>query len=56
MSQATASKDAFFNAIADQRGRLEFAGEPSACRPDSLNMLKTKLDEAKMKMTQLINR
>ena len=56
MSQATASKDSFFNAIVDQRA-LEFAGE-SLRKADLIrwNMLKTKLDEAKMKMTQLINR
>ncbi|MBK5195986.1 MAG: RagB/SusD family nutrient uptake outer membrane protein, partial [Proteiniphilum sp.] len=56
MSQATASKEAFFNAIADQRA-LEFAGE-SLRKADLIrwNLLKTKLDEAKTKMTQLINR
>jgi hypothetical protein len=56
MSQATASKDAFFNAIVEQRA-LEFAGE-SLRKADLIrwNLLKTKLDEAKMKMTQLINR
>jgi hypothetical protein len=56
MTQATANKDAFFNAIVEQRA-LEFAGE-SLRKADLIrwNLLKTKLDEAKMKMTQLINR
>ncbi|MDD3787732.1 MAG: RagB/SusD family nutrient uptake outer membrane protein [Petrimonas sp.] len=56
MAQATASKEAFFNAIVDQRA-LEFAGE-SLRKADLIrwNMLKTKLDEAKTKMAQLINR
>lgn len=56
MSTATASKSAFFNAIVDQRA-LEFAGE-SLRKADLIrwNLLKTKLDEAKSKMTQLINR
>ena len=56
MTQATASKEAFFNAIVDQRA-LEFAGE-SLRKADLIrwNMLKTKLDEAKTKMAQLINR
>lgn len=56
MAQATASKEAFFNAIVDQRA-LEFAGE-SLRKADLIrwNMLKTKLDEAKTKMEQLINR
>lgn len=56
MTQAKASKEAFFNAIVDQRA-LEFAGE-SLRKADLIrwNLLKTKLDEAKTKMTQLINR
>ena len=56
MAQATASKAAFFNAIVEQRA-LEFAGE-SLRKADLIrwNLLKTKLDEAKAKMTQLINR
>ena len=56
MAAATASKETFFNAIVDQRA-LEFAGE-SLRKADLIrwNMLKTKLDEAKTKMTQLINR
>ncbi|MBQ8674069.1 MAG: RagB/SusD family nutrient uptake outer membrane protein [Bacteroides sp.] len=56
MSQATASKDAFFKAIVDQRA-LEFAGE--CLRKADLirwNMLKEKLDEAKEKMVQLRSR
>ncbi|MDR0891253.1 MAG: RagB/SusD family nutrient uptake outer membrane protein [Mediterranea sp.] len=55
MSAATASKDAFFNAIVDQRA-FEFAGE-SLRKADLIrwNLLKTKLDEAKTKMTQLAN-
>ncbi|MDR3058985.1 MAG: RagB/SusD family nutrient uptake outer membrane protein [Prevotella sp.] len=56
MSKATASKDAFFNAIVEQRA-FEFAGE-SLRRADLIrwNLLKTKLDEAKAKMTQLARR
>ena len=56
MTKATASKDAFFDAIVEQRA-LEFAGE-SLRKADLIrwNLLKTKLDEAKVKMTQLINR
>ena len=56
MAQATVNKEAFFNAIVDQRA-LEFAGE-SLRKADLIrwNLLKTKLDEAKTKMTQLINR
>lgn len=56
MAAATASKESFFNAIVDQRA-LEFAGE-SLRKADLIrwNLLKTKLDEAKTKMTQLINR
>lgn len=53
MATATASKDAFFNAIVDQRA-FEFAGE-SLRKADLIrwNMLKTKLDEAKDKMKKL---
>lgn len=53
MSNATASQDAFFNAIVEQRA-LEFAGE-SLRKADLIrwNLLKTKLDEAKTKMKQL---
>ena len=56
MNKATASKDAFFNAIVDQRA-LEFAGE-SLRKADLIrwNLLKTKLDEAKTKMAQLARR
>lgn len=56
MATATASKDAFFNAIVEQRG-LEFAGE-SLRKADLIrwNLLKTKLDEAKTKMKQLARR
>ena len=56
MTQATAGKEAFFKAIVDQRA-FEFAGE-SLRKADLIrwNLLKTKLDEAKTKMTQLINR
>lgn len=56
MTRATASKDAFFNAIVEQRG-FEFAGE-SLRKADLIrwNMLKTKLDEAKEKMKQLARR
>ena len=55
MNQATASHDAFFNAIVEQRA-LEFAGE-SLRKADLIrwNLLKTKLDEAKTKMAKLIN-
>jgi hypothetical protein len=56
MTQATASKTAFFNAIVDQRA-FEFAGE-SLRKADLIrwNILKTKLDAAKTKMTDLANR
>lgn len=56
MAQATAGKEAFFNAIVEQRA-LEFAGE-SLRKADLIrwNLLKIKLDEAKTKLTQLINR
>jgi len=51
MTEVTASKSVFFNAIVDQRA-LEFAGE-SLRKADLIrwNLLKTKLDEAKVKMT-----
>lgn len=56
MAQATTSKTDFFNAIVEQRA-FEFAGE-SLRKADLIrwNLLKTKLDEAKSKMTQLANR
>lgn len=56
ITKATASKDAFFNAIVDQRA-FEFAGE-SLRKADLIrwNMLKTKLDDAKTKMAQLSKR
>ena len=56
MATATASKEAFFDAIVEQRG-LEFAGE-SLRKADLIrwNLLKTKLDEAKTKMKQLARR
>lgn len=56
MSNATASQDAFFNAIVEQRA-LEFAGE-SLRKADLIrwNLLTTKLDEAKTKMKQLTRR
>lgn len=56
MTSATAGKTAFFNAIVEQRA-FEFAGE-SLRKADLIrwNLLKTKLDEAKTKMTQLANR
>lgn len=56
MAKATASKDAFFNAIVDQRA-FEFAGE-SLRKADLIrwNLLKTKLDEAKDKMRKLARR
>lgn len=56
MTEATAGKDAFFNAIVDQRA-LEFAGEQLR-KADLIrwNLLKTKLDEAKAKMKQLAAR
>ena len=56
MTNATASQDAFFNAIVEQRA-LEFAGE-SLRKADLIrwNLLKTKLDEAKTKMKQLTRR
>lgn len=56
MAKATAGKSAFFDAIVEQRA-LEFAGE-SLRKADLIrwNLLKTKLDEAKTKMTLLSNR
>lgn len=56
LTAATAGKDAFFNAIVDQRA-FEFAGE-SLRKADLIrwNLLKTKLDEAKDKMSRLANR
>lgn len=56
MSKATASKDAFFKAIVDQRA-FEFAGE-SLRKADLIrwNLLKEKMDEAKVKMNDLANR
>ncbi|MFV0536366.1 MAG: RagB/SusD family nutrient uptake outer membrane protein [Dysgonomonas sp.] len=56
ITTAKASKDAFKKAIIDQRA-FEFAGE-SLRKADLIrwNLLKTKLDEAKSKMTQLANR
>ncbi len=56
MAQATASKQAFFNAIVDERA-LEFTGE--MLRKGDLirwNLLSTKLNEAKIKLQQLENR
>ncbi|WP_373721152.1 RagB/SusD family nutrient uptake outer membrane protein [Bacteroides heparinolyticus] len=56
MTKATANKEAFFNAIVEQRG-FEFAGE-SLRKADLIrwNLLKTKMDEAKEKMKQLARR
>jgi len=56
MQQATTSKEAFFNAIVNERA-LEFTGE--MLRKGDLirwNLLGTKLNEAKSKLTQLQNR
>jgi hypothetical protein len=56
MTEATASKEAFFNSIVDQRA-LEFVGE--MLRKGDLirwNLLGTKLAEAKEKLQQLENR
>jgi starch-binding outer membrane protein, SusD/RagB family len=56
MTQATTSKDAFFNAIVDERA-LEFTGE--MLRKGDLirwNLLSTKLNEAKLKLQLLENR
>jgi hypothetical protein len=56
MAQATASKDAFFNAIVDERA-LEFTGEMLR-KADLIrwNILSIKLNEAKTKLQQLENR
>lgn len=56
LTKATASKEAFFNSIVDQRA-LEFTGEMLR-KADLIrwNLLKTKLDEAKEKLEQLENR
>lgn len=56
MEKATASKEAFFDAIVEQRA-FEFAGE-SLRKADLIrwNLLKVKLDEAKEKMRMLANR
>src|SRR5690606_17934213 len=56
MAQATASKASFFDAIVDERA-LEFTGEMLR-KADLIrwNLLKTKLDEAKVKLQQLENR
>jgi len=56
MTKATASKQAFFDAIVEQRA-FEFAGE-SLRKADLIrwNLLKTKMDEAKNKMLQLSKR
>lgn len=56
MSAATVSHDTFFDAIVEQRA-LEFAGE-SLRKADLIrwNLLKEKLDEAKLKMKQLQER
>ena len=56
MAQATASKDAFFKAIVDERA-LEFTGE--MLRKGDLirwNMLSSKMAENKEKLKQLANR
>jgi starch-binding outer membrane protein, SusD/RagB family len=56
MAEATASKEAFFDAIVDERA-LEFTGE--MLRKGDLirwNLLGTKLEEAKLKLIQLENR
>ncbi|MCE5332854.1 MAG: RagB/SusD family nutrient uptake outer membrane protein [Bacteroidales bacterium] len=56
MATATAGKEAFFNAIVNERA-LEFAGE--MLRKGDLirwNLLSTKLNEAKTKLTALANR
>lgn len=56
IQQATVSKEAFFNAIVDERA-LEFTGE--MLRKGDLirwNLLSTKLNEAKVKLQQLENR
>ena len=56
MAQATASKDAFFNAIVDERA-FEFAGEMLR-KADLIrwNLLSTKLTEARNNLNALANR
>ncbi len=56
MQQATAGKDAFFNAIVDERA-LEFTGEMLR-KADLIrwNLLSVKLNEAKTKLFELENR
>ena len=56
MQDVTASKEKFFKAIVDQRA-FEFAGE-SLRKADLIrwNLLKVKMDEAKVKMNDLANR
>lgn len=56
MASATSTKQAFFNAIVDERA-FEFAGEMLR-KADLIrwNLLSTKLNEAKTKMTALANR
>jgi len=56
MAQATASKEAFFNAIVDERA-LEFTGEMLR-KADLIrwNLLSVKLNEAKIKLQMLENR
>lgn len=56
MAKATTSKEAFFNAIVEQRG-FEFCGEMLR-KADLIrwNLLGTKMAEAKEKMTDLANR
>lgn len=56
LQQANSGKQAFFDAIVEQRA-FEFAGE-SLRKADLIrwNLLKIKMDEAKTKMTQLANR
>lgn len=56
MAQATASKEAFFNAIVDERA-LEFTGEMLR-KADLIrwNLLSEKLNEAKVKLQMLENR
>ena len=56
MDKATASSDAFFNAIVEQRG-LEFCGEMLR-KADLIrwNLLSKKLEEAKEDLTNLCNK
>jgi len=56
MASVTASKEAFFNAIVNERA-LEFCGE-SLRKADLIrwNLLSTKMNEAKAKLTRLANR